>query len=508
MMRTLFVLVLCVAALADQLVWTGLGNTSVWDDYRNWDRKRIPTPDDDIIIDLASAVVTLDVNWGTVRSMHISAGMFIQPQNFGVGRLTVDNNGVYRLDSGNGALTVGTANVTSTQGFLFASGTITGALIVSSNSILNFTGAGAKSFNLAKVTASGNSVCDAGATINFNGSTINFAGGLTINSGDAVNFMGIGGTNQITGAGILAARAGLQLLVGTSFNTLNMGANSQLTITKEQQQVGSLIMDDSSAISIAGENTALSAGSITSRGVISTLSPISVGGKSQIRTLVIDGAAPVVFGSAVAFGQVTIKSGSMQISGMSTADQAQFGVATVTGVGSLSIGDLRVTGPNMNLANASINVTGTANFNGQIQLSSGLVAILNGATANVVNLQVLAAGGIAVPGISFINQGKITITQTQLSFTQLNAGGRGTYVLDEQTQLTLSNANMSAASVVLGDGAEFSGPVAGIDVVSTTAQSQKYVDFTVNGFTFHCTSPCPPITSSGQTSFSAVAASS
>jgi len=507
-MRTFCVLALIALASATQLVWTGLGNTSVWDDYRNWDQKRIPTSADNVLINLASAEVTLDVSWVTVASLQVSAGTFIQPQSFSVGNLIVDNEGVYRLDSGNGALQVGTANVTSPQGFLFASGYLSGSLIVSQQSILNFTGAAAKGFNEAKVTVAGNSVCSAGATLNFNGSAINFAGGLNIQNGQAVNFNGVGSQNSITGKLVLASQAGLQLLVNTNFNTISMGANSVITVTKERQSVGTLNMDGSSVISIAGENTGLSAGSVASRGTISTLSPISVGGKSQIFSLIVDGAAPCVFGGAVAFGSLTIKSGSVQLSGASTADSAQFGVAAVSGVSSLVVGDLKVMGPNFNLANSSINVTATASLNGQVQVASGLIALQQNAVGSVASFSVLAAGGIAVPGVSFVNNGQINIA-TQMQFTQVSATGSGVYALSPQAGLQLANADLTAATVIIGDQAQFSGNVASANIQQTSAASSKFVDFTVDFFTFHCPSPCPSISSNGRSvSFSAVAASS
>jgi hypothetical protein len=510
MLRSLCILALIAVAAAGDLVWTGMGNTSVWDDYRNWDQKRIPTSADNVIINLASAQVTLDVSWVTVASLHVSAGLFIQPQAFSVGNLIVDNEGVYRLDSGNAALTIGgTANITSSQGLLFASGYFSGALIVGADSMLNFTGAAAKGFNDAKVVATGSAVCSAGATINFNGSSINFIGGLTVQAGAPVNFMEVSaGGNKITGNLALEPQAGLQLLVGTNFNTISMGSNAVVTVTKERQSVGTLQMDDSSVVNIAGENTGLAAGSIASKGTISTLSPVSVGGRSQLFSLIVDGAAPVVFGSGVAFGSLTIKSGSVQLSGPNTADSAQFGTATVTGVSTLVVSDLRVMGPNMNLANASINVTATANLNGQVQVSSGYIGLQQNAVGSVASFSVLAAGGVAVAGYSFINNGQINIA-TQMQFTQVNAVGSGTYALGPQSGLGLANSDLTAGQVILGDSAQLTGSVAGANIQQTAAADQKFVDFTVDTFVFHCPSPCPSITSNGRSvNFSAQAASS
>jgi hypothetical protein len=509
MLRSLCVFALILLVSAGDLVWTGQGNTGVWDDYRNWDQKRIPTSSDNVFINMASAQVTLDVSWVSVASLHVSAGLFIQPQSFFVGNLIIDNEGVYRLDSGNAALTVGgTANITSTQGLLFASGYFSGSLIVSSDSILNFTGAAAKGFNDARVVASGSSVCSSGATINYNGSSVDFPGGLTIASGAPVNFMEVGaGGNKITGKLILSSQAGLQLLVGTNFNSISMGSNSVITVTKERQSVGTLQMDDSSVINIAGQNTGLAAGSVNSRGTISTLSPVSVGGRSQIFSLIVDGAAPVLFGAGVAFGSITIKSGSVQLAGANTADSAQFGTASVSGVSSLVVSDLKVMGPNMNLANASINVTATASLNGQVQVSSGYIALQQNAVGSVASFSVLAAGGVAVAGYSFVNNGQINI-QTQMQFTQVNAVGGGQYALAPQSGLGLANSDLTAGQVVLGDSAQFSGSVAGVNVQQTAAASQKYVDFSVDTFVFHCPSPCPSVTSNGRTvSFMAEAAS-
>jgi hypothetical protein len=503
MMRSLFVLALCVAALADSLTWTGHGNTTSWDDYRNWDKQRIPVSSDNIVINMDSASVTLNIPMVSVASVHISAGAFIQPNPFTVGQLTVDGTGVYRLDSGNGFLTVTNANISSKPGFLFASGYLTGSLNVNSGSQLNFTTAASKSFTEAKVTVAGTSTCDAGATINFNGSSLNFAGGLTFQAGDAVNLIGTGNASQITGSATIAANGQVQLLVATNFVNFNMGSGSALQVVKEPQTVQNLNMADTTTLSIQGERSSLSAGTVTSTGVISTLSPVSIGGKAQILSLVIDGNVPVILGGDAAFGSVIVKAGSLSIAGSATADNAQFGTATVGGSGSLAVAALKVTGPNMFVTGASITVTNTATFNGQIQFSSGLVSISQGATASVSQLACLASGGVFVNGTSWNNDGTVTITGDTLSFSQVSATGNGAYNIGDNNALSLSNAFFSANTVTIGKNAVFNGQVSAVNVTSTSA-SDKFVDFTVDTFTFHCSQSCPAIQSNGQTtSFSA-----
>jgi hypothetical protein len=506
MSRTFFVCALVTLALAEPLVWTGLGNTSIWDDYKNWDQKRIPTASDWVIINTPGATVTLDVAWASVATLQISSGMLIQPNPFAIGNLIVEKDGVYRLDSGTGSLVLTSGNVTSTDGFLFASGFLQGSLTVST--ILNFTGAAAKGFNDGNVVVGGSAVCSAGATINFNTTKINFAGGLEIQGGSPVNFVGITTGNQISGGLVLDASSAVQFLVETQFDTIKMGKNSQIQVTKQITQVGTLNMDDSSLVQIAGPNTGLQASSIASTGAINTLSPVAVGSKSQILNLVVDGNAPVTFGDAVAFGTINVKSGSVTFAGASTADTAQFGTASISGVSTLVAGDLKFSGPNVNLANSSISVTGTASFNGQLQVSSGSVSLGNNAKGTVQTFQVIASNGVPVSGTSFNNDGQVTVA-TQLTFTQLNAAGAGSYALNPSAGLSLNNAVLTAGTVILNKEAVFSGAASAINVGSTNSADNSMIDFTVDGATFHCKQNCPAITSNGvSSSFTASESSS
>jgi hypothetical protein len=487
---------------AGTLTWTGAGSTGVWDDYRNWDQKRIPTSSDYVIIDTSNASVTLDIPF-SVNTLHISAGTFIQPQPFSVGNLIVDGSGVFNLNSGTASLSADSANITSQSGFIFSSGYFTGSMLVSSQSTLDLSGAASKGFNDAKVIVQGSTICDAGATLNFNGSTVNFVGGLEIKGGNLVNFQ----TNNpnddstITGSLTIDPKGQVQFLVPTQFNSISMGMAAQLTVTKGQQQVTGLTMDSNSVVVIAGSNTGLTAGSISSKGSISTLNAMAVGGRSQILNLIVDGAAPVAFNGPVAFGSLTVKSGSISLSGANTADSAQFGTASISGPGSsLSVGTLKLAGPNTNLANTSITVSGASTFNGQVQIGSGSITVQSGATVQASQFSLLASNGVPVSGNTFINNGNIAVNSV-FTITQLTAAGTGSYTV--KGKLALQNADLTAGTVALASStSSFTGSVSSFNAksISSTASPLNFIDFTVDALTFHCHSPCPAVSSSGRTS--------
>jgi hypothetical protein len=279
-----------------------------------------------------------------------------------------------------------------------------------------------------------------------------------------------------------------------------MGAGASMTITKGLQQMGTLTMDSNSALIISGSNTGLTAGSISSKGSISTLNAMAVGGRSQILNLIVDGAAPVAFNGPVAFGSVTVKAGSISLSGANTADSAQFGTASISGPGSsLQVGTLKLAGPNTNLANTSISVTGASTFNGQVQVASGSITVQNSATVQASQFSLLANNGVAVPGNSFVNNGNIAVNSV-FTITQLTAAGTGTFTV--KGKLALQNADLTTGTIALSTStSSFVGSVSSFNAkaVASTAAPLSFVDFTVDSMTFHCKTSCPAASSNGRT---------
>jgi cytoskeletal protein CcmA (bactofilin family) len=237
---------------------------------------------------------------------------------------------------------------------------------------------------------------------------------------------------------------------------------------------------------------------------------MAIGGRSQILSLLVDGVAPVVFNGPVAFGTLVVKSGSLVLSGVNTADTAQFGTASISGVGStLQIGGLTLSGPTT-LANTSIVITGTSasTFNGQVQVSSGSITVQQSATVTATQFELLALDGVPVATPTFINNGIVIVTAFEIN--QLAITGTGSYSL--QGKLTLQSSSFTAGTVTLAQStSSLVGSVSSFTAkaVSTTATSLKYVDFTVGSLTFHCQSACPSTSTNGITnSFQAVPASS
>jgi autotransporter-associated beta strand protein len=345
----------------------------------------------------------LTINAGTVN--ETATGQLATTSN-----LTV-NAGTFAITGGTGN-TFNSVNTSSGSTVSMATGS-TLTISSSGTSTLNGVVAGAGAFatsGTGNVTLGGNNTYSGGstfastvramnnnslgtgaATINSGGnlqlqSNITLANNLTLNSSGTSSTNGaienISGTNAISGTVTLAGNSRIQSdtgtvtlsnTVGLGANTLNVGGNSNTTLSGVISGTGALTKDGTGTLTLSGANTftgatTVSAGTLTAgaANVLNTTSGVTVGG---------------IAGSANA----TLTLG--------TNAQTLAGNLTVNATGTLNIGSGGPGGPTITLNGSNNTISGTmTNAFGTLVIGANDTLTL-GANFSDSNLNIILAGG-------------------------------------------------------------------------------------------------------------------
>jgi RHS repeat-associated protein len=94
-----------VRRLLAEVIWDGGGGDSLWSTPANWDNDLLPTSVDDVIIDSGTGAITVGSASRTVKSLDTTRQIILEP-NFNFTALTVKTTSIISLPAGVGDLTV------------------------------------------------------------------------------------------------------------------------------------------------------------------------------------------------------------------------------------------------------------------------------------------------------------------------------------------------------------------------------------------------------------------
>eukprot|EP00998_Keelungia_sp_KM082_P010816 NODE_702_length_1697_cov_99.983439_g692_i0.p2 GENE.NODE_702_length_1697_cov_99.983439_g692_i0~~NODE_702_length_1697_cov_99.983439_g692_i0.p2 ORF type:complete len:510 (+),score=123.32 NODE_702_length_1697_cov_99.983439_g692_i0:64-1593(+) len=502
------VLSLCVASVwSATYTWTGLIGNGIWSEPRNWNPSTaVPGPNDVAFVNPGTnAQIQVD-SPAQVDELHIASGQVYVPNALtATTTLVLSAAGSMRFDCGSQLISTSYGNISAGAGIQFSSGTLSGNWDIRESSLLNFTGAGQKAFSQAKVTASGVTTCNAGATFNLmNASTVNFAKGLALTAplSQPAVFLG-SDDSSVSGSINLNANSRVNIQVPTSFTDIQLGSSSYMAVITSKHTMGSIVATTDSTIDFMG-GTSASISTLSSAGTFKSSGAVTVANPATLSKITITGDV-TTFSKDAKADSVTMLSGTLSSTGFTCDTFTVSQVGTIGGSGQFAVDTFTSGTQQTIIAGPSVSVAKTATLHNAVLISGGMLNISSSATATASGMS-MGVSGSRPATTMFLVDGALTVdASSKTSFNQVNGAGAGKLTLDAGAQMTFESSTWSCDTAALGSGAEISGQNTKWNFGAITADTD--ITLNIDSVTVDCGKACGKIDSdTPELSFSVKAA--
>ncbi len=431
--------------LLSAVTWTGGAGDNNWDTAANWNIDSVPTPGDDVTINIAANVVHSSNVTDSINSLTST-----EPLTVSGGTLSIAAASTIGSLAISGGTLTGTGDVSVSGLVTLTAGTLSGSSALNANGgmVINPTGG---NFNLDGRTvnnAVGQTATWTGTLNDFieasDGSVFNNLGTFVDEGLALYEQSGTGAPSAFNNVGSFTTATSANLEFDVPFNlpggSVDVKDNSQLDLAQGGTVAG------------AAFNTESNGSLDLTNYVFDTATTISGSGGLELTAMVLPGNYTFT-------GSSFVEGGTLQVDGSLSGSAVSFREGTMSGtgtVGAMSVGDGNVSpgdGPDPGILNANGDVVFAPPNLDEEDVGSTFTVVLNGATAGTGYSQLNVNGSVDLGGSTFNpSLGFTPSNGEQFTIIKSTVPIVGTFMnLPEGSPLTIGNTQFTI-SYVGGDG--------------------------------------------------------
>lgn len=491
-MKAILAAVLLIAAAnAAAITWTGFGNDMQWNNKVNWNTDTVPGEGDDVTISSGVVQITTPVAVNSLQmgdSFSASANLTLFSSLFiGSGGMQVQGNGNVMLPAGTSSLQ---GQVTVGGNLYFQSGSMSGAITITSRGVLDMSGGAEKTLTGCQLSTSATSVALQGVFVLNQSSVFTASAGTIVASGDVsiqaqdstvVLFDTSAATFKYTGGG------DLQLMAPVKLGAFNFVAGN-LTLFDTINFVNALSIPSGSYVSTVGSSVANLSAGVSGAGVLSAAGSSLTLGATTVNAVNLVGGNVTFAAAGSDIPILTFSGGNGAINFPVKASQLNLLNGNLNGVAAVTAKQLYLSSQGFNL-NGAVTVSSQASLGGLIAFgSTGALTI--GATATANAYASLTFTGVS--GMTVTNNGVVTAA-SPIVFQGINLAGNGNLTAGATVSFQTSTVaqtivTLQSSGVVKGANTRIAGFAA--------IKAPTSVKATIGSYSFSCPLECDNVVTS------------